>query len=238
MFYCLVTILLSIIFNCNLAKRVITFRAQSSVSGNYLTNSINGESLSTKEVESFFMREDFVDLILSLNKGIERVEMVDNDIYRGYLAPLEFPGIKMTNSIDFKVNYTKGKRLTVSCTGNDALKQEYEGPARLIKLISNLIPEVRSTNVLEYDDTTIRNSATLEIEFPIPQLFPIPSNILEERGSEAIQKGVDRDLDGLVNGVLVAAVEWKKNNLVSSGDSSSVSTSIRSSSSDNGKHII
>ena len=212
--------LLLIVLKCSLSKRSITFCAKSSVSSNYLLNSINGGvSLSTKEIETFFMREDFVDLILSLNKGIERVEMVDNEIYRGYLAPLEFPGIKMTNSIDFIVHYTKGKRLTVSCTGNDALRQEYEGPPRLIKLISNLIPEVRSTNILEYDDTNITNKATLEIEFSIPQLFPIPSNILESKGSEAIQKGVDRDLDGLVQGVLAAASEWKKNTLLTSSSS-------------------
>lgn len=210
-------LLLLIVLN---AKRLITFRAKSSVSGNYLLNSINGGvSLSTKEIETFFMREDFIDLILSLNKGIERVEMVDNEIYRGYLAPLEFPGIKMTNSIDFIVNYVKGKSLTVTCTGNDALKQEYDGPPRLIKLISNLTPEVRSTNILEYDDTNITNKATLEIKFPIPQLFPIPSSILELKGSEAIQKGVDRDLDGLVEGVLAAASEWKKNNLLTSSSS-------------------
>jgi len=79
-----------------------------------------------------------------------------------------------------------------------ALQQEYEGTQVLADLVRNLAPSVSSTNILELDGElqTLTNRATIDISFDIPQFFPIPTKIIESRGSAAIQAGMNRDLDG------------------------------------------
>ena len=91
------------------------------------------------------------------------------------------------------------------------MKQTFEGNSFLKKVVSQLIPEVRSENIFYIDENKneVSNSAWLEIEFKLPQYFPFPFGAVEAGGTKAIQQSMEEDLNQLVDNVLCKYKEWK-----------------------------
>ena len=91
------------------------------------------------------------------------------------------------------------------------MKQTFEGNSFLKKVVSQLIPEVRSENIFYIDDekNEVGNSAWLEIEFKLPEYFPFPFGAVEAGGTKAIQQSMEHDLNQLVDNVFCKYKEWK-----------------------------
>ena len=161
--------------------------------------------------------------VLSLNPGIQSSERLIGDSIRGTrekhqhkwraeLIPLVFPGMKISNSVTFHVDFNPGKSLSVSMLpeDGDTLEQIYDGPRILARLCESFLPQVSSINVLtlDTDNACLTNTAEITIAFELPAAFPIPAHLVSSKGSDAIQAGMNRDLDGLVGRYIERYKEW------------------------------
>ena len=121
-----------------------------------------------------------------------------NNKFRGYLAPIQFPGISIVSTVDFDTSFD-GKKLEVNCY-DDSLTQEFQGSKILISLISKLLPKIQSSNVLTVNnDNYLINEATLNICFDLPKWFPFNKDTLEKQGSISIGNNIDKDLNDLLD---------------------------------------
>jgi len=139
--------------------------------------------------------------ILKLNPGIQSVEAIGTNKYRGYLSPIQFPGVSIISTVDFDTSFD-GKRLEVNCF-DDSLVQDFQGSKILISLISKLLPKIQSSNILTINnDNYLINEATLNICFDLPNWFPFNRNTLEKQGSIAIGNSIDKDLNDLLDRII------------------------------------
>jgi len=139
--------------------------------------------------------------ILKLNPGIQSVEAIGTNKYRGYLSPIQFPGVSIMSRVDFDTSFD-GKRLEVNCF-DDSLVQDFQGSKILISLISKLLPKIQSSNILTINnDNYLINEATLNICFDLPNWFPFNRNTLEKQGSIAIGNNIDKDLNELLDRII------------------------------------
>ena len=92
------------------------------------------------------------------------------------------------------------------------MKQTFEGNTFLKKIVSQLIPEVRSENIfyIDEDKNEVGNTAWLEIEFKLPRYFPFPYGAVEAGGTKAIQQSMEEDLNQLVDNVFCKYKGWKR----------------------------
>lgn len=151
---------------------------------------------------TWFRRPETVEIILKANPGIVSTEKLNDDMYEGKLSPLQFPGLKVIPTIRFLTKFD-GRGLEVSCS-QDSLQQEFEGSKLFASWLSKLFPQVTSCNKCNYDETIneLSNEASLEIKFNLPAWFPIPAQIIDEKGSAVIQQGLDKDLTILIDNVI------------------------------------
>jgi hypothetical protein len=139
--------------------------------------------------------------ILKLNPGIQSFEAIGTNKYRGYLSPIQFPGVSIMSRVDFDTSFD-GKRLEVNCF-DDSLVQDFQGSKILISLISKLLPKIQSSNILTINnDNYLINEATLNICFDLPNWFPFNRNTLEKQGSIAIGNSIDKDLNDLLDRII------------------------------------
>jgi hypothetical protein len=182
---------------CVNSKNVVTFRAESSLSVSLPSH------ITTEVFSEFFSQNSIPELVMSLNPGIESVEKLEGEQWRGHLAPQEFPGVCIKSTVDFEYEFLPGRSLAVRCL-ESGLKQQFEGSKMLVGILSKLETDVSSENVLTYDPVRkeITNCAQLQLTFPFPDRFPVPKRMVEAGGSKAINANLSRDLDGLLNNLL------------------------------------
>mmetsp|Transcript_13009 Transcript_13009/g.12619 ORF Transcript_13009/g.12619 Transcript_13009/m.12619 type:complete len:203 (-) Transcript_13009:359-967(-) len=173
------------------ASKQIVFRAAQKLS----------KPLNVAKLPAFndwFSREETPDIILGLNPGITRVEKLKPNVYRGYLAPLKFPGLVGTAVVDFDVKFD-GNVLEVNCR-DDAVKISFDGPNKIFaNAISSFTPIVVSTNILMVNKSSLCNNADIAIKFDLPSWFPIPKALVEKSGSDIIEKNLISDLSKLLD---------------------------------------
>lgn len=147
-------------------------------------------------------------LFLSLNPGLVRIEELSSGKYLGYLKPIQFPGMKVTSIVEFDVSFSE-RELIVSCI-QGSIKQSYEGNKVFAKLLSRLIPDVCSSNRITYDIKTDRliNEANLSVSFQLPPWLPLPADVIEKRGSDAIQSNISTDLENMLDAVFEKYESW------------------------------
>lgn len=91
----------------------------------------------------------------------------------------------MRSVVDFVVEKdAENSELRVSCL-EGGMKQSYEGNPFFANILSKLVPNVRSTNVFKFERSTceLSNTAVLEIEFFLPNWFPLAAEPVEKVGS-------------------------------------------------------
>ena len=86
---------------------------------------------------TFYERPETPQVILSLNPGLIRIEPITESVYMGYLAPIEFPGLRIKSIVRFDVTF-KDKILEVNCR-EGALQQNYEGNKLFVSAVSKLV---------------------------------------------------------------------------------------------------
>ena len=193
----IIALLLTVLCYCaRIHSSSITFSSTKKIVRNLNDFGIDSSSFST-----WFSDKKRPIEVLNLNPGICKIMKIDDNKYQGYLNPITFPGLSITSVVTFDTVFD-GKRLEVNCF-DDSLVQEYQGSKLLIALVSNLIPKIKSTNILSInDDNYLINEATLNIYFTIPKWFPLKKEILEEKGSEAIGKNIESDLNNLLDKII------------------------------------
>jgi hypothetical protein len=185
----------SFVFNNNIIfviTKNVLFRAEHSVTRRV-----------SNQFEKFFNLPSTPLTILSLNPAFEKLSNEPgSNIYTGYLAPIQFPGVSMRPVVDFIVEYDTSS-LTVTCI-EGGMRQSFEGNEFFANLLSKLIPDVRSCNKFKFEKSTseLSNIAWLEIELDLPSWFPIPAEPVQKRGSAVIQKNIETDLNALIDKVL------------------------------------
>ena len=193
--------LLLTVCNCNIVyciSNTITFS-----STRRMVRNLNDFGIDSSSFMTWFSDDKRPMEVLNLNPGINKIMKINDsdNKYKGVLNPITFPGISIKSVVTFDTLFD-GKRLEVNCF-EDSLVQEYEGSQLLIALVSNLLPKIKSTNILAIsNDNCLINEATLNIYFTIPKFFPFKKEILEHKGSEAIGKNIESDLNNLLDKII------------------------------------
>ena len=177
------------------SMKEICFRASKSVS-----RSIPSDHHSS--FASWFAKSSTPATILSLNPGLDRVDQISSSSFKGYLAPIRFPGITVTSIIDFNVHQEESQ-IDVVCD-KGSVQQSFEGPKALVAIASKFLPNIasRTSFILNTDEAILTNQAELEICFAIPSWFPVNPQSAEESGSKTIQSSMEKDLDGILDKII------------------------------------
>ena len=184
-------ILLLVPLHLAVSKKLITFRASKAVT----------RSLPTSEgsFASWFAKPTTPSTILTLNPGLDRIEQIATGSFKGYLAPIQFPGVTVRSIIDFKV-IQADEQIDIICE-QGSLQQSFEGPKVFVAIVSKLIPDIasRTSFILNPNEGQLTNEAELEITFAVPSWFPLNPQAVEEGGSKTIQTSMEKDLDGILD---------------------------------------
>ena len=142
-------------------------------------------------------------LVFSLNPGISQVNCINASKYELILTPLKFPGATITSTVEIDVNFDGEKYLECSML-DGAVKQTVDGLPLLRSLLTSLLPSVRSSSVIKWDESTatLSNDATLEIEFSIPSWFPLSNESAANDGSSIIQSNMEADIQNLLDNIV------------------------------------
>ena len=184
-------VLLFLIQICYSGKQ-ICFRASKSVSRSIPSNSFS----------SWFAKDTTPATILSLNPGLDRVEQISAGRFKGYLAPIRFPGVTVRSILDFQV-HQEDLRIDVTCE-QGSLEQSFEGPKVFVGIVSKILPSIasRTSFILNTNEAMLTNQAQLEISFNVPSWFPLNQQSVEESGSKTIQSSMEKDLDGILDKII------------------------------------
>ena len=187
--------ILSLVIESSSSTKLISFKASKSVSRPIPSDHPNS-------FPSWFARDSTPATILSLNPGLDRVEQITSTCFKGYLAPIRFPGVTVRSIIDFQVN-REDSRIDVICE-QGSLQQTFEGPKVFVAIVSKLLPSVasRTSFILNMKEAVLTNQAELEICFAIPSWFPLNPKSVEEGGSKTIQTSMEKDLDGILDKII------------------------------------
>eukprot|EP01036_Dinobryon_divergens_P026004 gene26004-34605_t len=140
---------------------------------------------------------------MRLNPGLEKIDDLGSQRFRGYLKPISFPGLRVTSVIDFETTFDLNK-FEVACN-EGAITQTFEGNIILIKIFSGLTPAVISKTIwfVDTESGSLSNRSELQIRFGVPSWFPFDVNNSQRDGSSVLQKSLEADitilLDRLVN---------------------------------------
>lgn len=182
----------------------VTFRCS------YSTTRVFQNSSEADSFHRFFSQKDKALRILSLNPGLDKVEKISDNLYRGYLSPITFPGLSMTTVIDFDVETVQKDRL-VAKVDRGSITQKYKGLKFLVDVFSKLPSsevESSSTTIFERKNKTLRNSADLKVYVTLPSWFPFPLASITESGTLTVQKKIMKDVDKFMGNMIRASAVW------------------------------
>ena len=178
-------------------KKYISFDVKISTSKALQPNGIDPIAF-----KAWFSQDSIPLSILKLNPGLEKVEELGSQRYRGYLKPIAFPGLRVTSIIDFETSFDPNK-FEVACN-DGAIKQTFEGNKILIKVFSGLTPGVISKTIwfVDPESGSLGNLSELQIRFGVPSWFPFDASNSQRDGSSILQKSLEADIDVLVNRIV------------------------------------
>lgn len=181
-----------------LSKRIVTFRAMQ------ICQRPLSSSTTIDEFRDWFRKSTTIDEVLHSNPGLSSIEKIGQNKYIGRLTPLQFPGLVVKAIVEFDCIFEKDT-LEVKCV-KDSMKQEYEGSKLFASWISKLMPKVVSTTQFKINEEArmFVNDASLEISFGLPGWFPIPADIIQDRGSAIIKASMQKDMETVVSRVIEA----------------------------------
>ena len=179
------------------SSKIITFRAQKVIS-----RPLDSQTINLNAFERWFKNQETPLTILSLNPGLVKVEKVSESEFKGYLKPIQFPGALVKSIVGFNV-ISSDTSVSVVCK-EGSVQQEIEAPAFVKKMMLSLLPDITSSTTFCFDaeQATLSNNAQLQIKSTIPSWFPINKEAAERGGSEAVQKSMDADMNGLLDRIL------------------------------------
>eukprot|EP01040_Poterioochromonas_malhamensis_P002427 gene2427-2578_t len=187
----------AITFEVSGSLKLITFRAKYATEKDLSSTVYNN-------FETWFNSPETKEQILKANPGIEKIEKVQSDFnyYIADLSPIHFPGLLLKTRVKFQCLFDNNS-LIVKCHDRN-MERKYEGSRFFASIVSKLFPEVISTSSYGYipERKLFFNNAELIINFHLPSWFPIGGEMVERKGSEAIQKGLVKDLQKTVDGVI------------------------------------
>jgi hypothetical protein len=101
------------------------------------------------------------------------VEQVSDKSYKSYIRPIKFPWAKIISTIEYDVELIKGERLNIIC-GEDAIKQRFEGPKLITDAIKSLKMSISGSGTFYIDtsEKSFYSSLSLQISFPMPNMYP------------------------------------------------------------------
>ena len=151
--------------------------------------------------QKWFRNKNIQFIIFKLNDGLERIEQNSNTNFRLYLKPMKFPGCSVHTTCDCDVNFENDCIDILIKEGN--LKQVFKGI--FSSLFSTVIPKVESRSTFIYDkqNKNLINKAFTKISFSVPSWLPVSAKYTERYGTKVIQKTMERDLNGILNKVII-----------------------------------
>mmetsp|Transcript_23950 Transcript_23950/g.33070 ORF Transcript_23950/g.33070 Transcript_23950/m.33070 type:complete len:212 (+) Transcript_23950:95-730(+) len=153
--------------------------------------------------EIWFQQPSTAQTILDLNPALVKVEKISEKQYKGFLAPLQFPGVSVTSVVDFEVTSDPSNSSVAICCDASSVSQIVEGNKFFADILSKLTPAIKSSSVYTFDQKSgkLTNSIDLAICFDLPNWFPIPNAVVEESGSRLISNQNEKDFDDMFSGL-------------------------------------
>lgn len=180
------------------STKYIAFNVRTSIS-----KALQSEGINPSAFNTWFSQDSTPLAIMRLNPGLEKIDDLGSQRFRGYLKPISFPGLRVTSVIDFETTFDLNK-FEVACN-EGAITQTFEGNIILIKIFSGLTPAVISKTIwfVDTESGSLSNRSELQIRFGVPSWFPFDVNNSQRDGSSVLQKSLEADitilLDRLVN---------------------------------------
>ena len=165
------------------------------------------DSCDVEDFSLWFAKPETPRVILGLNPGIKEIEILSEELYRCKLAETNFPGLTVSSTVNINVDFDGYS--TLYCTiGDSDIEQDIKGPSLLVRLLSSILPVIRSRNIIKFDkeNAMISNDAILEIDISLPSWFPVSQEAAKNGTSKVIEDNMESDLTSLLDN-LVAAFE-------------------------------
>lgn len=105
--------------------------------------------------------------------GVKTIQVLSDTSHRALLKPVVFPWTTITCTIDYDLNYIKGKSLTVDCR-EDAITQIFEGPKLLVDALSSVKLSAAGTGNFYINEPmqSFSVGVTVRVAIPIPDYYP------------------------------------------------------------------
>lgn len=99
--------------------------------------------------------------------------VLSDSCHRGFLKPIKFPLTTIKCSIDYDLNFIKGKSLAVDCR-EDAVSQTFEGSDALVNAMSSLKLLVAGSAKFYINEPLESFSVGVSalVSFPVPDYYP------------------------------------------------------------------
>lgn len=151
----------------------------------------------------WFRDEQSMDKILKCNPGLNSIEKLEGTRYIGSISPLHFPGVTVKSRMTFDCMRNEQNAIIVRCL-EDSMQQEYEGNKLFASWLEKLLPTVTSSTEFGVDEEQLIlfNNSTLQIAFALPRWFPVPADIIEQKGSVIIRDNMKRDMDKVISNII------------------------------------
>ena len=179
------------------STKYIAFNVRTSIS-----KALKSEDIDPSTFNTWFCQDSTPLSILRLNPGLEKIEDLGSQRFRGYLKPIAFPGLRVTSIIDFETTFDLNK-FEVACN-DGAIKQTFEGNTILIKIFSGLTPAVTSKTIwfVDPESGSLNNRSELQIRFGVPSWFPFDASNSQRDGSSVLQKSLEADINILLDRIV------------------------------------
>jgi hypothetical protein len=153
----------------------------------------------------YFSSPDIPVRLVQQNPGVRSLECihgVSGSSYRARLQPIEFPWTKITSTIDYDVDFAKGRFLSVDCH-EGGYRHEFEGPMAGILSGLELSVTGHGNFTLMEDNNTIVAEADIQVAFPVPSIIPDPViRAIERTGSQVIENQMEGDLGDILDRII------------------------------------
>ena len=102
-----------------------------------------------------------------------RIEPITETLYRAYLTPVAFPWTTITCTLDYDINYNKGKSLSVNCR-EDAITQIFEGPKVVVDALSSVKLNAAGCGNFYINEPlkSFSVGVTVKVAIPVPDFYP------------------------------------------------------------------
>jgi hypothetical protein len=168
-------------------SKCISFRVSSARS-----QPLASVGIQTSAFSRWFAQEDTPLEIIKLNPGLEFIEVISKERFKGHLKPLKFPGLSVSSIIEFQTTSQESKFEIICNEG--AITQIFEGNMLLVKIFSAL--------TFDAETECICNESNLEIRFGVPSWFPFDRDASQTQGSSVIQQSIEKDIEELTHAQL------------------------------------